>query len=275
AGPGVTLSFLLAALGCSFSGLCYAELSTLAPSAGSSYSFSYFAVGECTACVVGLVNIAGNVLAAAAVARGWEGYTRLFLLKLGVQPPEVFGGFHLGPFQASPVAALLIVVIVAINFLGTKATSAFNNVVTFASVTLLCCFIAGAAPYVEPANWQPMLPHGTHGVVEAAGTVFFAYLGFDVLATLGEEAEHPNVVPRGIVLTLLLSGILYCATGLVFTGLVSYPEIEVTAPLARAADLRGLHRLAVAVSAGAVGNTLTTVIGGVLGGPRICYVMAQ
>ncbi|CAE8607956.1 unnamed protein product, partial [Polarella glacialis] len=98
---------------------------------------------------------------------------------------------------------------------------------------------------------------------------------FDVLATLGEEAEHPNVVPRGIVLTLLLSGILYCATGLVFTGLVSYPEIEVTAPLARAADLRGLHRLAVAVSAGAVGNTLTTVIGGVLGGPRICYVMAQ
>jgi len=136
-------------------------------------------------------------------------------------------------------------------------------------------FVVGAWPSVEVARWRPFLPNGLGGVFRGAGTVFFAYLGFDVLACLGEEAEDPSIVAHGIVWTLIVSTTLYCATALTFTGLVTIGEVDIQAPLAGAARLRGLDALALCVSVGAVGNTMTTVLGGILGAPRVCYVMAQ
>lgn len=275
AGPGVVLSFLLAASGCACSGLCYAEMSLLAPCAGSSYSFAYHAVGELPAYVTGIMNIVGNVLSGAAVARGWAGYSESLLRGLGVKAPEGLGSFVAAPFSVSPVACVLVLLLGGINLLGTKATSALNGVITACSVVLLIIFVGGSVPAIDPHRWSPFLPAGLPGVFHGAGTVFFSYIGFDVLACLSEEAKDPRIVPKGIILTLIITTILYCATALALTGLVTPGEIDISAPLSRAAEKRGHHSLALAVAAGAVGNTLTTVVGTILGGPRICYVMAQ
>jgi len=275
AGTGVALSFLLAAFGCGCSGLCYAEMSTVAPTAGSAYSFSYNGIGEWAACIVGLMNIAGNILSAAAVARGWASYLWLLLLEIGLDVPRGLAALDLGPFMASPAAFFLVVFLGCVNLMGTSVTAKMNGCITAVSVLLLLAFIAGSIPAVDTVRWWPLLPRGVGGVFRAAGTVFFAYLGFDILACLSDEVEDPQVIPRGIVLTLFLSTFLYAATALVFTGLVTGDEIDVRAPLAAAARLRGLDALSSLVAVGAVGNTMTTVVGSMLGVPRVMYAMSQ
>ena len=225
--------------------------------------------------MVGLTNIVNSVLSSAAVARGWEGYMRLLLISTGVNPPAFMEGFSWGPLQVSFLAPVLIGAVVAINLCGTLAISTFNNVVTFISVTLLLVYVFGGATHVDPTLWDPYAPHGSLGIAKGAGSVFFSYIGFDVLATLGAESVNEKVVPCGIVLTLFISTAIYCGVGAVFTGLVDYTEVDMTAPLARAAEQRDLPILALLVSIGAVGNTLTTVIGAIVANPRYCLSMAQ
>mmetsp|Transcript_782 Transcript_782/g.1755 ORF Transcript_782/g.1755 Transcript_782/m.1755 type:complete len:600 (+) Transcript_782:67-1866(+) len=275
AGPAVSIAFLIAAFGCSCTGLCYAEMANLAPSTGSSYSFVYHTAGELPACMVGIINIVNNVLSGSAVARGWEGYLRLLLVSCGLEPPAFMNGFEFGPFEISFLAPLLLAFVIMINLFGTLAVSTFNNIVTMGSLVMLITYVIGGAFHVQPENWDPYLPTGISGVAQAAGSVFFSYIGFDVLATLGTETTSPRVIPCGIVLTLLITTVLYCSVGMVFTGLIKYTDISSKAPLASAAESRDLHILAVMVAVGAVGNTLTTVIGCVLAQPRLCFAMAQ
>ncbi|CAK9068461.1 Methylthioribose transporter [Durusdinium trenchii] len=275
AGPAVVIALLIAAFGCGCTGLCYAEMANLAPSTGSSYSFVYHSAGELPACMVGLTNIINNVMTGAAVSRGWEGYLRALLVTVGAPVPQFLEGFAFGPFEISFLAPLLLGFVIAINLCGTLAVSTFNNVVTVGSITMLLIYVFGGAANVDPDNWDPFMPTGVSGVAHAAGSVFFSYIGFDVLATLSTEATHSRVIPLGIVLTLALSTCLYCCVGGVFTGLIKYTDISKTAPLASAAELRGLRWLALLVAIGALGNTLTTVIGCVLAQPRLCFAMAQ
>lgn len=275
AGPAVTIALLIAGFGCSCTGLCYAEMANLAPSSGSSYSFVYHSAGELPACMVGLCNIVNGVLTGAAVSRGWEGYLRALLASMGVPVPDVFNGPKFAMFEVSFFAPLLLAFVVGINLCGTVAVSAFNNVVTMGSLTMLSIYVFGGAFFVDAENWSPYVPTGATGIAQAAGSVFFSYIGFDVLATLSAEATHSRVIPLGIVLTLVITTVLYCCVATVFTGLVKYTDISQTAPLASAAEDRGLHWLAVLVAIGALGNTLTTVIGCVLAQPRLCFAMAQ
>lgn len=275
AGPAVVIALLIAAFGCGCTGLCYAEMANLAPSTGSSYSFVYHSAGELPACMVGLTNIINNVMTGAAVSRGWEGYLRALLVTVGAPVPQFLEGFAFGPFEISFLAPLLLGFVIAINLCGTLAVSTFNNVVTVGSITMLLIYVFGGAANVDPDNWDPFMPTGVSGVAHAAGSVFFSYIGFDVLASLSTEATHSRVIPLGIVLTLALSTCLYCCVGGVFTGLIKYTDISKTAPLASAAELRGLRWLALLVAIGALGNTLTTVIGCVLAQPRLCFAMAQ
>lgn len=275
AGPAVTIALLITGFGCSCTGLCYAEMANLAPSSGSSYSFVYHSAGELPACMVGLCNIVNGVLTGAAVSRGWEGYLRALLASMGVPVPDVFNGPKFAMFEVSFFAPLLLAFVVGINLCGTVAVSAFNNVVTMGSLTMLSIYVFGGAFFVDAENWSPYVPTGATGIAQAAGSVFFSYIGFDVLATLSAEATHSRVIPLGIVLTLVITTVLYCCVATVFTGLVKYTDISQTAPLASAAEDRGLHWLAVLVAIGALGNTLTTVIGCVLAQPRLCFAMAQ
>lgn len=275
AGPAVTIALLIAGFGCSCTGLCYAEMANLAPSSGSSYSFVYHSAGELPACMVGLCNIVNGVLTGAAVSRGWEGYLKALLASMGVPVPDVFNGPKFAMFEVSFFAPLLLAFVVGINLCGTVAVSAFNNVVTMGSLTMLSIYVFGGAFFVDAENWSPYVPTGATGIAQAAGSVFFSYIGFDVLATLSAEATHSRVIPLGIVLTLVITTVLYCCVATVFTGLVKYTDISQTAPLASAAEDRGLHWLAVLVAIGALGNTLTTVIGCVLAQPRLCFAMAQ
>lgn len=275
AGPAVTIALLIAGFGCSCTGLCYAEMANLAPSSGSSYSFVYHSAGELPACMVGLSNIVNGVLTGAAVSRGWEGYLRALLASMGVPVPAVLNGPKFAMFEVSYFAPLLLAFVVGINLCGTMAVSTFNNVVTMGSLTMLAIYVFGGAFFVDAENWSPYIPTGATGIAQAAGSVFFSYIGFDVLATLSAEATHSRVIPLGIVLTLVITTVLYCCVATVFTGLVKYTDISQLAPLASAAEDRGLHWLAVLVAIGALGNTLTTVIGCVLAQPRLCFAMAQ
>ena len=200
---------------------------------------------------------------------------RLLLLSVGMSPPSFMEGFVWGPLQVSCLAPLLISLVVGINLCGTVAITTFNNVVTFVSVSLLLVYVCGGALQVDTSLWDPYAPHGGVGIAKGAGSVFFSYIGFDVLATLGAESVNEKVVPCGIVLTLLITTCLYCSVGAVYTGLVESGDIDMTAPLARAAEQKGLPILALLVSIGAVGNTLTTVIGSIVANPRYCLSMAQ
>eukprot|EP00913_Durusdinium_trenchii_P029862 g27982.t1 len=270
AGPAVVIALLIAAFGCGCTGLCYAEMANLAPSTGSSYSFVYHSAGELPACMVGLTNIINNVMTGAAVSRGWEGYLRALLVTVGAPVPQFLEGFAFGPFEdrggsggpgaEGTGAPLLLGFVIAINLCGTLAVSTFNNVVTVGRLAM---------------HGKSMLSQNERGAIlgpsrwKDDSSVFFSYIGFDVLATLSTEATHSRVIPLGIVLTLALSTCLYCCVGGVFTGLIKYTDISKTAPLASAAELRGLRWLALLVAIGALGNTLTTVIGCVLAQPRL------
>ncbi|CAK9068303.1 Methylthioribose transporter [Durusdinium trenchii] len=234
AGPAVVIALLIAAFGCGCTGLCYAEMANLAPSTGSSYSFVYHSAGELPACMVGLTNIINNVMTGAAVSRGWEGYLRALLVTVGAPVPQFLEGFAFGPFEISFLAPLLLGFVIAINLCGTLAVSTFNNVVTVGSITMLLIYVFGGAANVDPDNWDPFMPTGVSGVAHAAGSVFFSYIGFDVLATLSTEAPLWGGATDG------------------------YTDISKTAPLASAAELRGLRWLALLVAIGALGNTLTT-----------------
>eukprot|EP00928_Gymnodinium_smaydae_P084669 TRINITY_DN6794_c0_g2_i1.p1 TRINITY_DN6794_c0_g2~~TRINITY_DN6794_c0_g2_i1.p1 ORF type:complete len:630 (+),score=79.72 TRINITY_DN6794_c0_g2_i1:40-1890(+) len=275
AGPGVALSYLFASLACACSGLCYAEMALLVPSAGSSYSYSYTALGELAAFVAGVVAIVGNVFSGAAVARGWGAYSYAFLAELGYIAPGGFLAFDYMGFSVSPIAFLLVCFVGGMSALGTETISSMNGVVTAISIVLLLIFNGAGALKLDPARWSPFMPSGAAGVFQGAGSVFFSYLGFDCLACLTEEAADTQAVPRGIIITLIIATVLYCGTALVFTGLVTREEIDVGAPLASACKVRGMPTIALFISVAAVGNTLTTVIGSVVGCPRICYVMAQ
>jgi len=275
AGPAVVISFLVAALSCFCTGLCYSEMALIVPSAGASYSFTYAAVGELAAYLVGVFNIGGNILSSAAVARGCAFYLSHLLERLGVKLPAAIFAIDVSGYTLSPMAMVLILGIGVINLRGTAATSRFNNFVTVVSLALLLAFVFVCMTAIDAARWQPFVPEGAGGVLQGSGAIFFAYLGFDVLACLSEEAEDPKVVPRGIAATLGISTVLYVAVAVVLTGLVTRDELDLAAPLAAAARTRGLSIMALAVSAAAVGNTLTTAFGGVLASPRICYVMAQ
>eukprot|EP00929_Paragymnodinium_shiwhaense_P121366 TRINITY_DN9359_c0_g1_i1.p1 TRINITY_DN9359_c0_g1~~TRINITY_DN9359_c0_g1_i1.p1 ORF type:complete len:620 (-),score=81.38 TRINITY_DN9359_c0_g1_i1:11-1870(-) len=275
AGPAVVLSFLLASLGCACSGLCYAEMARLVPLAGSSYSYAYTALGELAAFNAGVVSVVGNMLSGAAVARGWAAYFQAFLLELDISMPASFVAMDAGVFSLSPAAFFIVGVVAAVNCLGTGATASLNSCITATSLALLLVFITGGGLAVAPARWSPFMPAGFSGVVRGAGSVFFSYLGFDALACLTEEAEDPKAVPTGITITLVLATLLYCLTALVFTGLVTVAEVDVAAPLTSACEARGLEVVGLLISVAAVGNTLTTVVGSIVGSPRILYAMAQ
>lgn len=276
AGPGLLCSFLLAAFGCACTGLCYAEMSLRVPSAGSSYSFAYRAVGELAACMVGLSTIVGSVLSAAAVARGWAAYLLLLCQEFGVLNIGNSSNNQSAPNSAvNAISALLVIVLGAVNLCGTRAISAVNGAITGLSVMLLLAFVLFGGYAVDVHRWSPFFPGGLKGVLQGAGSVFFAFLGFDALTCLTEEAEDPLIVPRGIILTLVITTLLYAAVALVLMGLVTAAEVDLAAPLASAARLRGLNGVALVISVGAVGNTMTTVSGSIVGAPRICFAMAR
>jgi APA family basic amino acid/polyamine antiporter len=294
AGPGVALSFTVAGVASGFAGLCYAEMASMIPVAGSAYTYAYATMGELVAWIIGWDLILEYLVASAAVSVGWSGYVVAFFHDtIGVDLPAAWtsapivwehGHFEsTGAFFNAP-AGLITCAVTALLVRGIKESARFNTAIVFVKVAIVLLFIAFAAPFVRTENWVPFVPpnagtfgrFGLSGVLQGATKVFFAYIGFDAVSTAAQEARNPQKdLPIGILGSLAICTVLYIAVSLILTGVVSYTKLAVPHPIALGVEATGQRWLAVCVEIGAIAGLTSVMLVMLLGQPRIFFSMAH
>jgi APA family basic amino acid/polyamine antiporter len=292
AGPAVVLSFVIAALGCGFAGLCYSELSGMIPAAGSAYSYAYASLGELVAWIIGWALTLEYAVGAATVSVSWSGYVNSFLASFGLALPHalIASPFDLNEIgQPDPgivnLPAMIIIVLVSLLLIrGISESAKVNGVIVALKLAVVVAVIGFGAFYVKPANWHPFIPpnagtfghFGISGVFRGAATVFFAYIGFDAVSTAAQEAKNPERdMPIGILGSLAICTVLYVLVCLVLTGLMSYTKLHTAAPVALAISQTPLPWLKVAVSVGAIAGLTSVILVMLLGQSRVFYSMAN
>jgi basic amino acid/polyamine antiporter, APA family len=295
AGPALIVSFLIAGLGCALAGLCYAEFASMIPVSGSAYSYSYATLGEFIAWFIGWNLILEYLFAAATVAVGWSGYVVSLVEQLGFHLPDALtsspfakgvGHFEIvrtGALVNLP-AVLVVAAITALCYVGIHQSARFNAIVVAIKVTVILLFIGFGMWVVDGANWTPFIPEnsgqfgqfGWSGVVQAAGIIFFAYIGFDAVSTAAQEARNPQRdMPIGILASLAVCTVLYVAVAAVLTGMVHYSQLNTPAPVALALDRHPeLSWLAGWIKLGAIAGMTSVMLVMMLGQPRIFYAMS-
>jgi APA family basic amino acid/polyamine antiporter len=301
AGPAIVLSYVLGAVVCCFCGLCYAELASAFPIAGSTYTYAYATLGELVAWIIGWDLLLEYALGATAVAIGWSGYVVSFLKDFGIVIPD---GFARSPFSYDAVAhtwhttggvinapAMVIVGLIATLLVtGVQESARVNNVIVVIKLAIVVLFLAATAPFVSTAHWvtahnpqgyfiPPSLgpdQFGWSGIVRGAAVIFFAYLGFDAVSTAAQEAYNPKRdMPFAILAPLAICTVLYLAVGFVLTGIVGYDKLNVADPIAVGIDAVGLTWLGPIVKLGIILGLTSVILVGLLGQPRILYAMAH
>ena len=295
AGPALTISFLISALGCVMAGLCYAEFSAMIPVAGSVYSYSYTTMGEFLAWFIGWTLILEYLFACSSVAVGWSGYMMSLLDGWGIQLPQQLAyatfdhvnGKWIWTGSIINFPAMFIVAVVSSFLIGGIKQSAFiNNLIVVIKVSVILLFIAFGISYINVGNWTPYIPENTgsfgefgwSGILRGAGVVFYAYLGFDALSTAAQEARNPQKdMPRGILISLGICALLYVAVTMVLTGMVHYNELNVPAPIALAIDRtgEGLAWLSPFIKLGAIAGLSSVILVMMLGQSRIYYAISK
>jgi APA family basic amino acid/polyamine antiporter len=294
AGPAVILSFVLAGVASIFAALCYSEFASLVPMAGSAYTYGYATLGELFAWIIGWDLILEYALGAVTVSIGWSGYVVSFLRDIGIHiPPELSAarGELITLADGTQVTAIFnlpaVIIIAIVTFLlvvGIRESATVNNVIVFVKVAVVLLFIFGAAHAIKSANWHPFMPPSTgvrghfgwSGVMQGAGIVFFAYIGFDAVSTAAQEAKNPQRdMPIGIIGSLLICTVLYIAVSAVATGIVSYSQLDVPDPIAVAADHAGLGWMAGLIKLGAIAGLSSVILVMLLGQSRIFWTMAD
>jgi APA family basic amino acid/polyamine antiporter len=296
AGPALALSFIIAGLGCALAGLCYAELASMIPVSGSAYSYSYATLGEAIAWFVGWNLILEYLFAVATVSVGWSGYVLSLLAQMNIHLPSGLthapfdrGAGHFNIVATGAVvnlpAVLIVLVVGSVCYLGVHQSSLLNSIVVAIKVAVVVLFILLGVSFVSADNWHPFIPPNTgefgqfgwSGVMAAAGVIFFAYIGFDAISTCAQEANDPQRdMPRGILLSLGICTVLYVATAAVLTGMVSYRELNVAAPVALALDKHPqLRWLGLPVKIGAVAGMTSVILVMTLAQARIFFAMAE
>ncbi len=296
AGPALALSFILAGVGCTFAGLCYAEFASMIPVSGSAYSYSYATLGEGIAWFIGWNLILEYLFAVATVSVGWSAYGVSLLEQLGVHIPAALSSAPFGPsgddlhiVRTGAIlnlpAMAIVAAIATICYSGIKQSAAFNSVIVAIKVTVVLLFIMFGLSYINTANWHPFIPPNTgvsgafgwDGIVRASGIIFFAYIGFDAISTAAQEAKNPQRdMPIGMLASLIVCTLLYVAVALVLTGMVNYRELDVAAPVALAIDKHPeLHWLGIPVKLGAVCGITSVMLVMTIAQARIFFAMAR
>jgi APA family basic amino acid/polyamine antiporter len=296
AGPAIVLSFLLSAVGCAFAGLCYAELASMIPVAGSAYTYAYASLGEIFAWIIGWDLLLEYLFGASFVAVGWSGYVVSFLKDFGLaipdtlsQAPFVFnqntGWSETGAVFNLP--ALVIVGLVTMLVIsGIRHSANANNVIVATKIAVLILFLGAGLWFVRAENWTPFVPPNTgefghfgwSGVLRGAGVIFLAYIGFDCVSTAAQEARNPQRdMPIGILGSLAVSTLLYVAVAFVLTGIVAYDQLLVPDPIAVAINAAGpqLFWARPLVKIGAIAGLSSVILVLLVGQPRILYTMAK
>lgn len=296
AGPALTVSFIISAIGCILAGLCYAEFAAMIPVSGGVYSYSYTTMGEVLAWFVGWTLVLEYLFACSSVAVGWSGYMLSLLDGWGITFPEHLAGAtfdHLASGEWVWTGCILnfpAVFIVAFvsSFLigGIKQSAMVNNIIVVIKVSVILLFIGFGLSYIDTSNWVPYVPEnagrfgqfGWSGILRGAAVVFYAYLGFDALSTAAGEARNPQRdMPRGILISLLICACLYVAVTAVLTGIVNYKELNVDAPIALAIDRTGdgLAWLSPFIKLGAIAGLSSVILVMMLGQSRIYYSISK
>lgn len=251
AGPAITISFLVAALGCIFAGLCYAEFSSMIPVAGSAYTYSFATMGEFVAWIIGWDLVLEYAVGAATVSISWSRYLGKFLGEFGIHIPDAY---MLSPFEGGVInipAVFIVMVMSLLLIRGTRESAFVNGLIVLLKVTVVLVFIAVGWQYIKPENYTPYIPDNTgdfghfgfSGIIRAAAIVFFAYIGFDAVSTAAQEAKNPKRdMPIGILLSLAVCTALYILFAHVMTGVVNYTAFagkDGIAPVAVAVENMG------------------------------------
>ncbi|MFD4366476.1 amino acid permease [Rhodococcus sp. NPDC058521] len=305
AGPSISLAFVLAAIACALAALCYAEFASTVPVAGSAYTFSYATFGEFVAWIIGWDLILEFALASAVVAKGWSLYLGNVLGFSGSTTA------HLGPLDFDWGALIIVGAITVVLLSGTKMSSRVSAVITAIKIAVVLLVVTVGAFYIKKENYSPYIPssegadstasgvhqslfsfltgaegssYGWYGLLAAASLVFFAFIGFDVVATTAEETKNPQkALPRGILGSLAIVTVLYVAVTLVLTGMVHYTDLRTGSPLvgdssatlATAFEAHGIAWAQTAINFGGLAGLTTVVMVMMLGQTRVLFAMSR
>ncbi|MFD1819850.1 amino acid/polyamine/organocation transporter, APC superfamily [Pseudarcicella hirudinis] len=295
AGPAVTLSFLVAAVGCGFAGLCYAEFSAMIPVAGSAYTYAYATLGEMIAWIIGWDLVLEFSVGAATVAISWSNYLTKLLSYYDIYlPPQILHS----PFETVTLAsgevvqtyfnlpaALVVILMSLILIRGTKGSALWSSVVVSLKVAVVLVFIALGWKYIQPANYHPYIPENTgtfgefgwSGILRGAGVVFFVFLGFDIIATAAQETKNPQKnMPVGIIGSLVVCTILFVLFAHVLTGLAHYSAFKNNAaPVAIAIQNTPYNWLSQLVIIAILIGYTSVILVDLLGQSRVFFSMSK
>ncbi|WP_306823206.1 amino acid permease [Janthinobacterium sp. UMAB-60] len=281
AGPALSLSFVVAAVACCFAALCYAEFASTVPVAGSIYTYSYATLGELAAWMIGWDLLLEYGLAAAAVSVGWSGYFQSLLAGFGITLPAALSaapGALPGVTTFINLPALVIMLLLtAMLGWGVRESARLNNIMVAIKVGVVLLFIIFGARHVQPANWQPYMPFGYHGMLSAAALVFFAFIGFDAVTSAAEEVKKPSRdLPIGIIGSLAVCAVLYVVVSAIMTGIVPYQKfLGVDHPVSLALQYAGENWIAGFVDLGAILGMSTVILVMAFGQTRIIFAMSR
>ncbi|QQR74242.1 MAG: amino acid permease [Holophagales bacterium] len=307
AGPALMLSYVVAGITCVFAALCYAEFASMAPVAGSAYTYAYATLGELFAWIIGWDLVLEYAVGSATVATGWSGYFQNVMAKLGYQLPLALrespwrydaatGGFLSTGSTINLPAIVIVAIVTAVLVKGIQESANFNATMVGIKLAAVLFVIGVGVFLIDPANWHPFAPYGWTGInifghhvagqtdpngsplgmLAGAAIIFFAYIGFDSVSTHAEEARQPQKdVPIGIVASLLICTVLYIAVVAVLTGMVKYDQLDINAPVSRAFQQQGIGWAEGLIATAGVAGITSVLLVMMLSGPRVFLAMAR
>jgi len=286
AGPSIALSFFLVAIACSFAGLCYAELASMIPIAGSAYTYSYATLGEIFAWIIGWDLILEYVVSNVVVAIGFSAYTKSQLASFGLNLPDRWStpvwesGHWTGSYFNFP-AFLIVFILTVLLVRGVRESAEANNIMVAIKIGAILIFLVVGGALVNPSNWKPFAPSGFGGIVTGGAIVFFTYIGFDSVSTAAEEARNPQRdLPIGIIASLIVCTLLYVGVSIVLLGMMKYTTFvsgdAAAAPVAYALQVLGASRWTRSVIiVGALTGMISSLLVFQYGQARIWYAMSR
>ena len=281
AGPAIALSFFLVAIVCGFAGLCYAELSSMIPIAGSAYTYTYATLGELVAWIIGWDLILEYAVSNMAVAVGFSAYVDSLLDTFGIHLPDWLGTpaympergwqwhFNIGGF-------LIVMLLTVLLVRGIRESAGANNVMVGIKLVAIVVFIIVGSHYIKPVNYHPYFPNGWQGVLTGGAIVFFSYIGFDSVSTAAEECKNPRRdLPIGILVSLGICTIFYVGVAVVLTGIQDWHLLNNAAPVANALHSIGLTGTERWVTVGALMGMISSLLVYQLGQARVWFSMSR
>jgi APA family basic amino acid/polyamine antiporter len=285
AGPAITISFIAAAFGCVFAGLCYSEFATMVPIAGSAYTYAYATMGELIAWIIGWDLVLEYAVAASTVSISWSATLVSILHDFGIDLPNAIVASPLqgGTGIFNLPAVFIVVALTLLLVVGIQESARVNNVIVALKVTVVVLFIVLGWAYIDQANYTPYIPpaedtgrYGWSGILRAAGIIFFAYIGFDAVSTAAQEAKNPQRdMPIGIIGSLALCTVLYILYAHVLTGVVNYKDLLTAAPLAVALDRIPYPVMGKLMKIASLAGLTSVILVMLLGQSRIFFTMSK